>query len=48
MCIYLAGFGLNTARVILFSKDNKLARLRVMFRGLISGLTFRPKVRFVR
>lgn len=48
ICIYLAGFLLNATRVILFSEDNKLARLKVMFRGLISGLTFRPKVRYVR
>lgn len=48
MCIYFAGFGLNAARVIIYAQDNKKARLNVMFRGLISGITFRPRVRFVR
>lgn len=48
MCIYLAGFLLNASRVILLSEDNKMARLNVMFRGFINGLTFRPRVRYVR
>ena len=47
MCIYLAGFALNAVRVVLFSKDNKKARLKVMLQGLISGMTFRPKVRYI-
>lgn len=47
MCIYLAGFALNAVRVVLFSKDNKKTRLKVMFQGLISGMTFRPKVRYI-
>ena len=48
ICIYFAGFGLNAARVLLYASDNRKARLNVMFRGLISGLTFRPRVRFVK
>lgn len=48
MCIYFAGFGLNAVRVLLYASDNKKARLNVMFRGLISGLKFRPRVRFVK
>ncbi len=48
ICIYFAGFGLNAVRVLLYASDNRKARLNVMFRGLISGLTFRPRVRFVR
>ena len=47
ICIYFAGFTLNAARVVLFSEDNKLERLKVMLKGLIQGLTFRPRIRYV-
>ena len=48
LLIYAAGFILNAIRVILFAKDNKSKRLKVMLRGLSAGITFTPKIRYVK
>ena len=37
-CIY------NTLRIILFSKDHKIKRLKVLYKGIKEGLLFDPKV----
>ncbi|MCR4610437.1 MAG: glycosyltransferase family 2 protein [Lachnospiraceae bacterium] len=48
LLIYMAGFALNFARVILFAKDNKIKRLGTMLKGLKAGVLFNPRIRFVR
>lgn len=40
--VYLAGWLLNAARVLLFAKDGKLKRLQMMFMGLLVGLVYDP------
>ena len=44
--IYFAAFGLNMARILTRSPDHKRDRLAVMWRGMLAGVQFAPKVEF--
>ena len=48
VAVYSAGFCLNMVRVVLFARDNKAKRLKAMLTGLMYGLKFSPKVRYIK
>lgn len=48
LLIYMAGFMLNAIRIVLFAPSNKGKRLGIMLKGLKDGITFRPRVRYVK
>ena len=48
LSVYIAGFILNAIRVMIRAKDNKTKRLGIMLKGLVAGIFFKPKVRYVR
>ncbi len=48
LAVYAVGFGLNMARVIIFAKDNKARRIKVMLIGLKKGISFAPKTRYIK
>lgn len=45
--IYFAAFGLNMARVLLYSKEGKGKRIAVMWKGMLAGVRFSPKIEFI-
>lgn len=48
ICYYVAKFGYHMLKVLRYSENRKIARLKVMGKGLIDGLGFNPPVEFVR
>ncbi len=48
LAIYMAGFMLNATRILVSAPNNKGKRLGTMLKGLREGISFRPRVRYVK
>ena len=45
--VYLAGFGLNALRVMLYGTPGRSKRLSIMFKGFVAGIHFHPEIEFI-